>query len=85
MSATTSPILSPESEAQYLAHLKSESSIAIGSVLLEAEEMAPRLGVTVEHLRVMADANKIPSVKVGKRYRFNMASVILVATKGGRK
>ena len=81
----TWPLLSTDSEADFLTYLKHESAVALGSVMISPEEMAPRIGCTVKHLRAMADARKIPAVKVGKRYRFNMASVMAVATKGGRK
>lgn len=73
--------LSPAAEADFLAHLRYETSIAAGSVLISAEEMAPRLGCTTRHLRALADAKRIPAIKDGRTYRFHLPSVLAGAKK----
>jgi len=82
---THNPNLSPASEATLLAHTMRETSIALGSVMLSASEMAPRLGCTARGLRAQAEARLIPAVQVGAGYRFHLPTVLASRSKGGAR
>ena len=66
-----------------LDHSMRETAIGLGSVMLTAAEMAPRLGCTARLLRAQAEARLIPSVKIGKCYRFHWPTVLASRAKGG--
>jgi len=82
---THNPKLSPASEATLLEHTMRETSIALGSVMLSASEMAPRLGCTARGLRAQAEARLIPAVQVGAGYRFHLPTVLASRAKGGAR
>ncbi|MGO9056948.1 MAG: helix-turn-helix domain-containing protein [Candidatus Binataceae bacterium] len=61
------------------ARLISASSVAAPeSVLVDAGELADRLGVPETHIRTKARAGEIPCVRVGKYMRFDPAAVAAV-------
>ena len=57
--------------------------------LLDLGRVARRIGVTRQWLRAEADAGRIPCLRAGKRYLFNLAAVkdalaaLAATSKGG--
>jgi len=50
------------------------------SELLTLGRMARRLGVTQQWLRAQADAGRVPCLKAGNRYLFNVPATIEAVT-----
>lgn len=64
-----------------------ESQIAAGTVLLTAQELAPRLGLSrgkrgAEKVRLRARLGLLPVVRMGVRYMFHWPTVVEATHKG---
>ena len=55
--------------------LTTGTKVTMDGDLLTLPRLARRLGVTRQWLREQADAGKVPCLKAGPRYLFNLAAV----------
>jgi excisionase family DNA binding protein len=54
---------------------KVSAGAAVGSALLDAQDLAARLGVTVRFVRRLVEERRVPYVKIGRYVRFDPAEV----------